>query len=1160
MRKLAILFLSLAVIFFFFAGFYLYYVPNNKTSLNNYGFLILHQLENALSYRIEGNVEAFSGNLQGVFDSNNKAAALDSVGKRLYRDFGVDTLLYIRGKADSVRGPGESGIPAKGINSRHPQVKGRFQDISNGRVRYLFFLEKGQDSMRVSLPIDKIMDNFQNGFPRDFFSGILFLKAIGNRIETLYKSDEPPLGLNIPTDSLLPGSKGAFYQGIADLHTGAKDLKLFYIPVTIGNRLFVLGGIKDKTEYDKAADEVPASFIYPLVIVLILLFIAMPLIKLFIIGPGEAIRLRDLLGYHISLLAGGMLITLIIIQVILLKDADIRQQRGLDTLTAQVDSAFLQELRQAYGQLQAIDQARASGSLPVAVVDSGVNFDVTRSLIPFMQHESDSGMGYFRFDRVAWVDNSGHQVVTGSLNTAAAPLFIDVSQRSYYQDFLNNKCYRLPGIDTSLISLQAVLSWTDGKFRIMLAKRSACDGAYLVTLSIDPSSVVRTVVPEDYWFCVIDANGQVQVHTDETKNLIDNIFQESADPGELQGAISAQQALDVTEANLYGQSEYGFRMAPIAGLPLYLMVFHYRGYILPVNMRILIFSLAGCGLTLSFAGMALVLCLFFRRRVLNLPAHGRSLLAGTMDYLQWLVPRKNLKRFYFLGWVGLLCWLAVLALTAILFGAFAPGVNRTVMYLLLANPWLVAGGLTVIAWRSRGPQSDTLRHTWHYSLLVFMLALVLGAVPAALFTWYGHNQEILQSVKRTQLSTALEVAGRQQVYDSVLGMDLSLDPYGKFEQWQYEQGIYHLFPQKIDVGPIKFGEPQHSTGFDRTYFDAAGLVGTDFFLPADLPPLEDEPADHLWRWVRPFGDSLPFIYNLDPDANSGAVQAHGESAGLAPPVNIFIETEMPARYIAFSRLPTITWLVLAVGLLLLGLFRVIRRLTSAIYLQVFVQDASPPPSRVLPLSEAYCRQRQVAGKEQEQLLAELQEDLWNDPVSARPDVVRSTESTEVLEYRMVRCVRKQSEYFSFLVGQCTPKELTTIYHFARHGFLNYKNREEIDHLLEEGLLALKNEEVRLFSTIFRAYILLHVDASALYADPVRSSGWQQFRLPFLLLLLAAAAFLFFTQQEAWQGISALIAAFSTGVGLFQGILKGNAAAASPADSADKPKTGGKVGE
>src|SRR5579872_4290618 len=60
MQKLSVLFLSLVVVFLFFAGFYLYYVPANKAVLNKYGFLVLQQMEASMQYKVKANENLFS--------------------------------------------------------------------------------------------------------------------------------------------------------------------------------------------------------------------------------------------------------------------------------------------------------------------------------------------------------------------------------------------------------------------------------------------------------------------------------------------------------------------------------------------------------------------------------------------------------------------------------------------------------------------------------------------------------------------------------------------------------------------------------------------------------------------------------------------------------------------------------------------------------------------------------------------------------------------------------------------------------------------------------------------------------------------------------------------------------------------------------------------
>jgi len=168
-----------------------------------------------------------------------------------------------------------------------------------------------------------------------------------------------------------------------------------------------------------------------------------------------------------------------------------------------------------------------------------------------------------------------------------------------------------------------------------------------------------------------------------------------------------------------------------------------------------------------------------------------------------------------------------------------------------------------------------------------------------------------------------------------------------------------------------------------------------------------------------------------------------------------------------------------------------------------------------------------------------------------------------MEIQVLHAIRRWDGYFALVLAGCNAKEKYLLFQFACNGFLNYKNVVEIDHLLQWGVLVVENEEVRLFSRAFRAYILEHVREDELERSFIRRSPWQRFRVPFLVLLMVAAAFLFFTRQEAWQRISALIAALSTSLGLlgtlFRNGLSGGASGGAGSSGSSGASSSGSSG-
>lgn len=1141
MNKIGVLFVALVVVLFFFAGYFLYIVPANKASVDKYGMLILGQLETAIQHRIDADIEQYSTNLEPVFQKNEKD--LGRVKQRFFRTFGVDSLGKIRDTAKADSTPGVTRAAAASAGPDTAKVWGRLTRISNGRLYYTFY--RKAHKLELSLPVTRLMGDLEHSFPADFYGAFLFLQVDPYIATTLYKSDEIPIGLHIPVDSLLTNSKGGFYPGITDLHTGGQDYKLFYIPLTRETLTFALCGIKDASAYKQELGEIPAPFIYSIVIALILLVIALPLIKFYTIGTTEPIRLTDTIAVGLSLLDGSMLITVTIIQVILLKDGDARMQRGLTMLGGQIDRSFKREVDTAFYQLQAIDAQRAlSPTLwnrnvrPGKAQADSAGFDVSDSLATFLHGETVIQGGrppYLNFDRVAWVNDKGRQTVTSSTDTGTVPLYLDVSSRGYYQAFANNNCFRLPGIDTAMVSIEAVLIWDDGAFRLVLARRSACPGSYLVAMSMDLYSVNRTVLPSGYGFCIIDGNGLVQVHSDPSRNLIENFIEQSGDGASLKAAIKGREKLYLPVTELYGR-QYGLQLTPIAGMPYYLAVFYDKGYILPVNIRILVFSLICCAITLLFCVLlcwALLRVLVFRNQ-----GRLRPLLFGPLDYLAPLVPMRTNARAYVSARNLLAAYAVVMLFLPLLSGvggfSYLPLVNRLVVIPLLCSPLLVSIGLWLFAFKWPRGDLQPSRYLQAYTFFVQSFVVALGVLPAALYTWHAQNQELLQSVKREQLLMADQLQDRRTtLYQPLKTMNPLLPINTLYQEWQYKTGVYSLYHDSLAVGVADTIRRDAPFVFEDEYYSLAQRFGTINYDPQFVPVLSNDPTNQLWRWgALRGGNTLPFEFTQAPDPRLPGIGDSGRTSGLAPPARIRILSVMPTRYPYLGHTLQFIGLGVFIILLLVGMYLVIRRVASELFLQKWTQGVgSSGLTPSIPLLEDFVGIKE--GVERDKMRKGMVEDILTERLLPGPHEEKMDEE----ERRVALAVCTWGAYFEWLFfQQCSPLEQYLLYHFACTGFLNYKNVKQIDCLLKKGILVNEDGQLRLFSRVFRAYLRLDVTEDRLDRKVVRKSDWQRFRIPFLILLTIAAAFLFFTQQEAWQRIVALLAALATAVGSVRGII------------------------
>ncbi len=71
-------------------------------------------------------------------------------------------------------------------------------------------------------------------------------------------------------------------------------------------------------------------------------------------------------------------------------------------------------------------------------------------------------------------------------------------------------------------------------------------------------------------------------------------------------------------------------------------------------------------------------------------------------------------------------------------------------------------------------------------------------LPAGLFTWYSHNQEIIQGVKKQQLYIADKIQKRiNPVIESLNDWKPGWLPDSAINDAQYKNGVYLISPTRI---------------------------------------------------------------------------------------------------------------------------------------------------------------------------------------------------------------------------------------------------------------------------------------------------------------------------------------------------------------------------
>ena len=246
-------------------------------------------------------------------------------------------------------------------------------------------------------------------------------------------------------------------------------------------------------------------------------------------------------------------------------------------------------------------------------------------------------MPLLTFDRISWVNDNGEQTFKGELY--GSPVFTNVGARNYVQVFKKGVPYFFDSTHRGF-GWEPIYSWTNNEFNISISLKLRDK---IVAMASKMYSLVNTILPAGYGFCIVDEEGNVQVHSEGNRSLRENFLQKTDKPNALKDAIVSRQSKSINYVEAYGRLHM-MRIEPLhKSMPFYLISFYDEGYINPVNLRILIFTLLLC--VVFFAVCAIIWWLPGPKRA-SVP-----IVYCKMDFLDWVIPKSRESDYYYHGFM-----------------------------------------------------------------------------------------------------------------------------------------------------------------------------------------------------------------------------------------------------------------------------------------------------------------------------------------------------------------------------------------------------------------------------------------------------------------------------------------------------------------------------
>ncbi|MHA4808631.1 hypothetical protein ACX0G9_11025 [Flavitalea flava] len=581
----------------------------------------------------------------------------------------------------------------------------------------------------------------------------------------IYQDDPEKMEYSLNVDSLAPRRQGVRSPDITDIRIEGINYKMFTWPFQISSHKLILCGFLKASAYNSRVRVMPVSIVYILFISLFLFFLSLPVWKVFIMNELDRLNMTNVKTSIAFLLISSTFLTLAIVQFSLLHRGNREVKENLRKLSGKVAASLGTELTEARDEMISLEKLRLKKlkdssrmRSDTARPDTSAGTKVRKGKVPVFwfgnipdpnKNKDSAGRGrltsvkeilwddtayYHSFYHVSWINNEGQVREQGSFSDlqllkilakkGSSYNFLDVTQRDYYTYFKNRKS-REP-LSDSLLLIAPVYSWTNNEFRVNICRKSNLPDRLMQTMQTRLYSVLNTVLPAGYGFCLIRANGDVLIHSNPSKSLRENFFEETNRSYQIRRVINSRQTDSLSNVSFYGKFNE-LRIQPLAQHPLFLVFYHDNSYLEPVNIRILFFAVLFCLVVYAF--MILLILAFYR-------APRRSFLFSSTDYYNWLLPQSNFRSIYYNGGIFLLFFLLVQVLSAMIMNAAGmDDFDYSWVAVTAIIPFNILFGLKLLR---LGNRPSTYKRTLGHIAVPVM-------VSCALYGWAGFYHPLLLS-------------------------------------------------------------------------------------------------------------------------------------------------------------------------------------------------------------------------------------------------------------------------------------------------------------------------------------------------------------------------------------------------------------------------------
>ncbi|MCK5702239.1 MAG: hypothetical protein KAI29_13835, partial [Cyclobacteriaceae bacterium] len=472
--------------------------------------------------------------------------------------------------------------------------------------------------------IDK-KDFFEPIERKDVFEEIIIIKKnpAGKNYKFIYSSFPGDLDVK-NLDSLIATDKGLSSGIVKDIELSGIEYVLFMTQIQLrNNELYYVGGVVNKSDYMRQIRSINAYVALLLLIIFFIFLFSIPLIKLKMISENLQLKMSDLSLSGLSIIFGAFFTLLVVLSLFSHYQREENVNKSLTKLSNSIRDTLISEIKQINLTLDKLKEVTRTKYPLIQMINDKSKKDRTINV------EEDfclDSLSYKYYKLFFDLDCTGQQKVQTSSRIKPISSWGNYSFRRYFKESGEWE------LDSLQIMLDFIVSNTSGEKLGVISKRNE-KFIYVITSRL--YSVINTILPLGYGFCVIDKMGDVKFHSNSGRMLQENFIEESENSSDLKQAIFGNLSTHFS-ANYVGKSHLGF-VQPIETLPLHIVTFYDESYLHSVNLKIT---------NLTFIFSLLVLVMFFLMVMGSwFVIHKKTELNRNLDLIEWIKPTKrNIKK------------------------------------------------------------------------------------------------------------------------------------------------------------------------------------------------------------------------------------------------------------------------------------------------------------------------------------------------------------------------------------------------------------------------------------------------------------------------------------------------------------------------------------